>query len=127
MRIRRKQNKKKKLRVHKKPHFKVQSGKPIFGIRAEVFLSDEEKVFASKLLGCNRVVYNKCLGFNNYWYGLYKDALKKNEEQPGAVPEEIIARYKANSDIYILSDVFEAFKTMDEYSYLKEMNQKVLQ
>ena len=127
MRIRRKHNKKTKLKVRKKTHFSLPKGKPIFGIRAEVFLSDEEKVFASKLLGCNRVVYNKCLAFNNYWYGLYKDALKKNEEQPGAVPEETIERYKANCDIHILSDVFEAFKTMDEYSYLKEMNQKVLQ
>ena len=79
MRIRRKHNKKTKLKVRKKTHFSLPKGEPIFGIRAEVFLSDEEKVLASKLLGCNRVVYNKCLAFNNYWYGIYKDALKKNE------------------------------------------------
>lgn len=118
MRFRRKKNISKKLRIHKKPHFKAPNDAKLFGIVAEIYLDDEQKLLASKLLGCGRLVYNKCLAFNNYWYGLYKEALKKNEEQPDAVPAEEIKRYKDNCSIYILSDVFESLKTLDEYSFL---------
>ena len=117
----------KRLKVCKHRHVQAPKGSKLFGIGAELFLSDEEKSFANRLLGCARLVYNLCLGYNNHWYALYKEALKKNEEQPDAVPEEEIKRIKENSNINILPDVFEAYKDMDEYSFLRECNQKVLQ
>jgi hypothetical protein len=60
----------------------------------------------------------------SYWD---KEAKKKNEVHPGAVPEAELQRLKNNCSIYILADVFEVFKNEPEYAFLKECNQKVLQ
>ena len=117
----------KRLKVRKHRHVQAPKGSKLCGKCAELFLSDEEKSFVNRLLGCARLVYNLCLGYNNHWYALYKEALKKNEEQPGAVPKEELKRIKKNCNINILPDVFEAYKSMDEYSFLRECNQKVLQ
>ena len=84
----------KRLKVRKHRHVQAPKGSKLCGKCAELFLSDEEKSFVNRLLGCARLVYNLCLGYNNHWYALYKEALKKNEEQPGAVPEEELKRIK---------------------------------
>ena len=117
----------KHIKVRKHKHVQAPKGSNLFGIVAELFLDDEEKSFANRLLGCSRLVYNLCLGYNNHWYGLYKEALKKNEEYPGSVSEEELQRLKENCNINNLTDVFEAYKSMDEYSFLRDCNQKVLQ
>lgn len=113
--------------MHKRKHVQAPKGSNLFAINVEVFFSDEEKSFANKLLGCSRLVYNLCLGFNNHYYSLYQEALKKNEEQPGAVPEKELQRLKENCNINILTDVFEAYKDLEQYAFLKDCNQKVLQ
>ncbi len=115
-------NTSKRVKVRKHKHVRAQKDSKLFGIVTEVFLSNEEKSFANRLLGCTRLVYNLCLGDNNHWYSLYKEALKKNEEQPSAVPEEELKRLKENSNINNLFDVFEAYKDMDEYAFLRECN-----
>ena len=117
----------KRVKVCKHNHVQAPKGSRLFGIVAELFLSDEEKSFVNRLLGCTRLVYNLCLGYNNHWYALYKEVQKKNEEQPGAVLKEELLRLKENSNINNLFDVFEAYKDMDEYAFLRECNQKVLQ
>ena len=120
-------NRTKKLKLKKHQHVHAAKGTPLFGIRVELFLTDEQKLYASQLLGCVRLVYNKCLAYNKYWHNLYTEALKKNEEQPGAVPEEELQRLKENCSIYVLPDVLEALKGMITYAFLKDCNQKVLQ
>ena len=127
MKHRRHNTKTKRLKVKKHKHVNAPKGTKLFGICAELFLDDEQKLIASRLLGCGRLVWNKCLGFNTYWYNLYKEAKKKNEVHPGAVPEAELQRLKDNCSIYILADVFEIFKNEPEYAFLKECNQKVLQ
>jgi len=120
-------NRTKKLKPRKHQHVHAAKGTPLFAIRVELFLTDEQKLLVSRLLGCVRLVYNKCLAYNKYWHSLYAEALKRNEEQPGAVPEEELQRLKENCSIYVLPDVLEALKGMITYAFLKDCNQKVLQ
>ena len=127
MKRRRHYNSRKRLKVKKHKHVKAPKGSRLCGIMAELILNSEQKQTASRLLGCGRLVYNKCLGYNNYWYSQYKEALKKNEENENTVSEQELQRLKENSNIYILPDVFELFKEQPGYAFLKDCNQKVLQ
>lgn len=118
----------KRRRMRKAKHVHLDGKKePMRGIKVRIYLNDEQKILASKILGCSRLVYNLCLAYNNYWYGKLKEAEQKNEENTGSVSESEIERYKSNSSLSLLSDVLEAYKELPEYSFLKEVNQKVLQ
>ena len=117
----------KKLRIRKRKHCSAPKGSPLFGIKVELFLDDLQKIVASRLLGCSRLVYNKCLGFNTYWYKKKQEALKQNEEHPGSVPDDKIKSYDELTSIYIFNDVLNSLKQQDGYKFLNEVNQKVLQ
>ena len=45
-------------------------------IKIRLYPNQDQQIYISKLFGCSRFIYNKCLSFKSIEYGLWNNSVK---------------------------------------------------